>query len=99
MRKKHMRSIISVVLCFAMVFSLMFASIVEASEKKDDSEPALEYVVIDNPSVTTPGTQKVVVGYSKGTVLTSAVLKYKNVTTGEEYSVEASDIQESAAVF
>ncbi|MFR8181397.1 MAG: hypothetical protein ACLU80_17525 [Dorea sp.] len=38
-------------------------------------------------------------GYSKGTVLTSAVLKYKNVTTGEEYSVEASDIQESAAVF
>ena len=49
--------------------------------------------------MTTPGTQKVVVGYSKGTVLTSAVLKYKNVTTGEEYSVEASDIQESAAVF
>ena len=99
MRKKHMRSIISVVLCFAMVFSLMFVSNVEASEKKDDSEPALEYVVIDNPSVTTPGTQKVIVGYSKGTILTSAVLKYKNVTTGEEYSVEASDIQESAAVF
>ena len=99
MRKKHMRSIISLVLCFAMVFSLMFVSNVEASEKKDDSEPALEYVVIDNPSVTTPGTQKVVVGYSKGTVLTSAALKYKNVTTGEEYSVEASDIQESAAVF
>jgi len=98
MRKKHMRSIISVVLCFAMVLSLMFVSNVEASEK-DDSETALEYVVIDNPSVTTPGTQKVVVGYSKGTVLTSAVLKYKNVTTGEEYSVEASDIQESAAVF
>lgn len=99
MRKKHMRSIISLVLCFAMVLSLMFVSNVEASEKKDDSEPALEYVVIDNPSVTTPGTQKVVVGYSKGTVLTSAVLKYKNVTTGEYYSVEASDIQESAAVF
>ena len=99
MRKKHMRSIISLVLCFAMVLSLMFVSNVEASEEKDDSEPALEYVVIDNPSVTTPGTQKVVVGYSKGTVLTSAVLKYKNVTTGEEYSVEASDIQESAAVF
>lgn len=99
MRKKHMRSIISLVLCFAMVLSLMFVSNVEASEKKDDSEPALEYVVIDNPSVTTPRTQKVVVGYSKGTVLTSAVLKYKNVTTGEEYSVEASDIQESAAVF
>lgn len=99
MRKKHMRSIISVVLCFAMVFSLMFVANVEASEKKDDSEPVLEYVVIDNPSVTTPGTQKVVVGYSKGTVLTSAVLKYKNVTTGEEYSVEGSDIQESAAVF
>ena len=99
MRKKHMRSIISVVLCFVMVFSLMFVSNVEASEKKDDSEPVLEYVVIDNPSVTTPGTQKVVVGYSKGTVLISAALKYKNVTTGEEYSVEASDIQESAAVF
>lgn len=99
MRKKHMRSIISVVLCFAMVLSLMFVSNVEASEKENDSEPALEYVVIDNPSVTTPGTQKVVVGYSKGTVLTSAALKYKNVTTGEEYSVEASDIQESAAVF
>lgn len=94
-----MRSIISVVLCFAMVLSLMFVSNVEASEKKDDSEPALEYLVIDNPSVTTPGTQKVVVGYSKGTVLTSAALKYKNVTTGEEYSVEASDIQESSAVF
>lgn len=99
MRKKHMRSIISLVLCFAMVLSLMFVANVEASEKEDDSEPALEYVVIDNPSVTTPGTQKVVVGYSKGTVLTSAALKYKNVTTGEEYSVEASDIQESAAVF
>ena len=82
MRKKHMRSIISVVLCFAMVLSLMFVSNVEASEK-DVSETALEYVVIDNPSVTTPGTQKVVVGYSKGTVLTNAVLKYKNVTTGE----------------
>ena len=94
-----MQSIISLVLCFAMVLSLMFVSNVKASEKEDDSEPALEYLVIDNPSVTTPGTQKVVVGYSKGTVLTSAALKYKNVTTGEEYSVEASDIQESAAVF
>ena len=70
-------------------FSLAHLS---ASEKKDDSEPALEYVVIDNPSVTTPGTQKVVVGYSKGTVLTSAVLKYKNVTTGEEYSLCSSFI-------
>ena len=39
MRKKHMRSISSVFLCFAMVFSLMFASMVEASEKKDDAEP------------------------------------------------------------
>ena len=99
MRKKHIRSILSIVLCFAMVLSLMFVSNVEASEKKNDSEPALEYVVIDNPSVTTPGTQKVVVGYSKGTVLSDAVLTYKNVDTEEEYSVEASDIQESAVVF
>ena len=34
MRKKHMRSIISLVLCFAMVLSLMFVSNVEASEKR-----------------------------------------------------------------
>ena len=49
--------------------------------------------------MTTPGTQKIVVGYNKDTVLTGAVLRYKNTSTNEEYSVEASEIQESAAVF
>ena len=78
MRKKHMRSIISVVLCFAMVLSLMFVSNVEASEKKDDSEPALEYLVIDNPSVTTPGTQKVVVGYRYGSDKCSIEVQERN---------------------
>ena len=94
-----MRGIISVMLCVAMVLSLLTVSSVEASEQGKSTEPALEYVVVDKPSVTTPGTQKIVVGYNKDTVLTGAVLRYKNTSTNEEYSVEASEIQESAAVF
>ena len=99
MKKRHMRGIISVMLCVAMVLSLLTVSSVEASEQGKSTEPALEYVVVDKPSVTTPGTQKIVVGYNKDTVLTGAVLRYKNTSTNEEYSVEASEIQESAAVF
>ena len=99
MKKRHMRGIISVMLCVAMVLSLLTVSSVEASEQGKSTEPALEYVVVDKPSVTTPGTQKIVVGYNKDRVLTGAVLRYKNTSTNEEYSVEASEIQESAAVF
>ena len=99
MKKRHMRGIISVMLCVAMVLSLLTVSSVEASEQGKSTEPALEYVVVDKPSVITPGTQKIVVGYNKDTALTGAVLRYKNTSTNEEYSVEASEIQESAAVF
>lgn len=65
MKKRHMRGIISVMLCVAMVLSLLTVSSVEASEQGKSTEPALEYVVVDKPSVTTPGTQKIVVGYTK----------------------------------
>lgn len=99
MKKRCIRSIISIVLCFALVTVLMMVSNVEAAEKTEGTEPVLEYVMIDNPSITTPGTQKIVVGYNKGTVLSGATLRYKNTISGEEYSVEATEIQNAAAVF
>lgn len=43
-----MRGIISVMLCVAMVLSLLTVSSVEASEQGKSTEPALEYVVVDN---------------------------------------------------
>ena len=99
MKKRYIRSIISIVLCFALVTVLMMVSNVEAAEKTEGTEPILEYVMIDNPSITTPGTQKIVVGYNKGTVLSGATLRYKNTISGEEYSVEATEIQDAAVVF
>lgn len=48
MKKRHMRGIISVMLCVAMVLSLLTVSSVEASEQGKSTEPALEYVVVDN---------------------------------------------------
>lgn len=71
-----------------------------AEETKDAEEASLQYLVIENPSVTTPGTQNIVAGIGSDTQRVSkAVLSYRNNTTGATYKAEASKSVEGAVLF
>ena len=82
---------------------MMIASVcglkVSAAENRGTSEPVLEYIVISNPRIDTPGTQTIVAGYQAKDTLTDAVLTYKNTVTDEEMTVSAARIDADTAVF
>ena len=59
----------------------------------------MEYIVISNPRIDTPGTQTIVAGYQAKDTLTDAVLTYKNTVTDEEMTVSAARIDADTAVF
>lgn len=80
----------------------------EPEESKDNAQepsqaqeaPRISYAVIDQPYLTTPGSQDVVVGIGDDDVsLEKAVLEYKNRTTGESAFTEAKEIAGNAALF
>ena len=99
MRKKTGKIWIAALACIGMMIASVCGLKVSAAENRGTSEPVLEYIVINNPRVDTPGTQKIVAGYQAKDTLTDAVLTYKNTVTDEEETVSASRIDADTAVF
>lgn len=72
----------------------------ETEETENIPEALLNYLVVDQPVVTTPGVQKVMTGIGDGSrEVESAVLTYQNIKTGQSYDVKASDILDDFVLF
>lgn len=62
--------------------------------------PLINYAVVDQPYIETPGTQTVIVGINaQGKVIDGAALEYRNKTTGEVFTAEAEEILEDVMMF
>ena len=99
MRKKTGKIWIAALVCIGMMIATVCGLKVSAAETDVMTEPVLEYIVIDNPRIDTPGTQTIVAGYQAKDTLTDAVLTYKNTVTDEEETVSASRIDADTLVF
>ena len=99
MRKKTGKIWIAALACIGMMIASVCGLKVSAAENRGTSEPVLEYIVINNPRIDTPGTQIIVAGYQAKDTLTDAVLTYKNTVTDEEMTVSAARIDADTAVF
>ena len=99
MRKKTGKIWIADLACIEMMIASVCGLKVSAAENRGTSEPVLEYIVISNPRIDTPGTQTIVAGYQAKDTLTDAVLTYKNTVTDEEMTVSAARIDADTAVF
>ena len=99
MRKNTGKIWIAALVCIGMMIASVCGLKVSAAENRGTSEPVLEYIVIDNPRIDTPGTQTIVAGYQAKDTLTDAVLTYKNTVTDEEMTVSAARIDADTAVF
>ena len=99
MRKKTGKIWIAALACIGMMIASVCGLKVSAAENRGTSEPVLEYIVINNPRIDTPGTQTIVAGYQAKDTLTDAVLTYKNTVTDEEMTVSAARINADTAVF
>ena len=99
MRKKTGKIWIAALACIGMMIASVCGLKVSAAENRGTSEPVLEYIVISNPRIDTPGTQTIVAGYQAKDTLTDAVLTYKNTVTDEEMTVSAARINADTAVF
>lgn len=71
----------------------------ENSQSQTSEEPQLQYVYVESSYLLTPGTQKVVASLQNGMVPSAATLVYENETTGEQFSVKAGEIDETAIAF
>lgn len=70
------------------------------SEGEEMQDALVNYLVVEEPVVHTPGTQTVMVGIGdKETKLETAVLTYKNQETGQVYKTEALEILEDFVLF
>ena len=99
MRKKTGKIWIAALACIGTMIASVCGLKVSAAENRGTSEPVLEYIVINNPRIDTPGTQTIVAGYQAKDTLTDAVLTYKNTVTDEEMTVSAARINADTAVF
>lgn len=58
MRKKTGKIWIAALACIGMMIASVCGLKVSAAENRGTSEPVLEYIVINNPRIDTPGTQQ-----------------------------------------
>ena len=65
----------------------------------ESQEPQLQYVYVESSYLLTPGTQKVVASLQDGMVPSAATLTYENEITGEQFSVQSGEIDETAIAF
>lgn len=70
-------------------------------EEEETTEKALlNYLVVDEPMVSTPGTQKIMTSIGDGSSeVESAVLTCQNKSTGQSYEVAAADILDDFVLF
>ena len=71
----------------------------ESSQSQANEEPRLQYIYVESAYLLTPGTQKVVASLQDGMAPSAATLVYENETTGEQFSVQAGEIDEAAIAF
>ncbi len=72
----------------------------DQQEVSEDESPLLSYVVVNSPTVTTPGTQEILVGIGDETVtMEQAVITLRNQSTGETMDYSASELTAGAALF
>lgn len=75
-----------------------FAASVE--HEKEGAEALVNYVIVQEPMLTAPGTQTVMLGIGDGSAaLEAASLTYKNQETGEAYEVKAKEILDDFVLF
>ena len=76
---------------------------VQQASQSDNTQPSknfLNYVAVDSPYVTTPGTQNIVASIGGNDLnIERAVLTYRNTKSGEELKVQASEIAGNALRF
>ena len=71
----------------------------EAETENAAQEPQLQYVYVESPVLYAPADQKIVVSLQDGAAPSEVSLTYENESTKEQYTVQAREIQGSAAVF
>lgn len=113
---RRVRRLTALLLAFFVVLTTSFGGIQAAQvepyepETKADAgnvpetEPVKEalvnYLVVDEPTLSTPGTQRIMMGIGEDdTVVEKAVLSYKNVSTAEIYETEATEILDNFVMF
>ncbi len=75
-------------------------SIEQAAETADEAEALVNFLVVNEPMVTTPGQQMIMMGIGDGSQpVTAAELSYRNRDTGEVLRVAASEILDDFVVF
>ena len=74
--------------------------IVDKENTGENAQSAqIEYVVVENSNITTPGTQNIVVGIAENATVTEAVLTYTNEETQESFCTQMSQAIEGAVLF
>lgn len=69
-------------------------------EESEISQALVNYVVVGEPIVSTPGTQRVMLGIGdEDTVIEQAVLSYRNQETNRIYEVESAEILDNFVMF
>lgn len=72
----------------------------DAAAEAESYEGIISYMYIDEPNISAPGTQNVLVGLSDGSaVIDDAVLYYTNNTTGAQYQTMAVYLDNESALF
>lgn len=72
----------------------------EKNQEADEEIGLVNFVVVEEPMVTTPGTQRIMTSIGDGTnEVESAVLTYENKETGESYHVNAQEILDDFVLF
>ena len=86
-------------LACALVLTLGHSNIAAAEDEAQEAV-LVNYLVVEEPMLSTPGTQRVMLGIGdKDTALESAVLSYKSQATGEVYEVKAAELLDGFALF
>lgn len=75
------------------------AEVTESMQEEQKVSPELQYVYVDKSYVTMPERQKILVSFGENTSLSDAVLVYSCEGSGESQEVQASELQESSALF
>ncbi len=72
----------------------------QEKDSEEDQSSLVNYLVVEEPVVKTPGTQRIFAGIGDGTgKVESALLTYKNTATGASYQAQASHLLDDFALF
>lgn len=71
-----------------------------AADGNNEAQALVNYLMVEEPVLTAPGTQRVMIGIGdEDTVIDSATLSYRSGSTGQVYETEAAEILEGFVLF